>query len=233
MKKIGIIGGLGALASCDLYQKIISLTPANKDQDHIPLIIDSNSQIPDRTSFIMGESSIDPTLHFIQSAKNLKNCGCDDIAIACNTAHFFAEAIEKEVDVKILHIAKIAINAVKKEFPNAKKIAIIGTTGTKKAGIYDKILKQNSYEIVEFDERTTKDIMACIYDGVKAGKTKEYIDLFNDIIKRIDADVFIAACTEIPMLLPYLKSDVKFIDATLELARFIVSYSKGEVEFNS
>lgn len=226
MKTIGIIGGMGAMASVDLYEKITKFTDVKCDQEHIHLMIDSNSQIPDRTAFIKGLSDKNPLDELVKSAKNLKICGCDEIVLACNTAHFFADEIEKRANVKILHIASIASNALKLKFKDAKSVAIISTTATRDSKIYDKFL--SDYKIVEISNDDANLIMDCIYKGVKANKIDDYIEIFNDLINRIDADVFIAGCTEIPLLLPYLKNKRdKFIDATEELAKFIVNFAKN------
>ncbi|CZE48253.1 aspartate/glutamate racemase family protein [Campylobacter geochelonis] len=226
VKRVGIIGGMGSLASVDLYAKVVALTPAKKDQDHVLLTIDNNAAIPDRTEFIFGNGE-NPLPYLIDSANRLKNSGCKAITLACNTAHFFADDIAKACDVKILNIISLSVEAIKKNFPNAKNIAVIATTGTKKTGLYDKVLKENGFLSVELGEQNQEDIMKCIYDGVKAGKTAEYAPLFNQVIDSISADVFIAACTEIPILLPYLKKDVKFIDATEELAKGIVEFARA------
>ncbi|AQW81166.1 aspartate racemase [Campylobacter pinnipediorum subsp. pinnipediorum] len=224
MKQIGIIGGMGPLATIDLYNKIVSLTPATCDQKHIHVVIDSYPQIEDRTKFII-DNEKSPIDKLVESAKRLKTAGCDAIIISCNTAHYFAEEIEKQANVKILYITKIAIEAIKKIYPNAKDIAVIATSGTKKGRVYDKILEENGLNSVSFTNEQQKALMDCIYKGVKAGKTKDYVSLFNKIISEIKADVYIAACTEIPMFLEYLDKPYNFIDATLELAKYTVNYA--------
>lgn len=226
MKCVGIIGGMGAKASVDLYDKITQLTPATRDQDHIHLIIDSYAQIEDRTSFILNQGQ-DPLPKLLLSANRLKNCGCDAIAIACNTAHFFADELEKQTGLKILHIAKIAISALINTNPEAKDIAVIATTGTQKGQIYEKVLAMYGLNSVQITDAQQEAIMSCIYKGVKAGKTEEFAPLFSQVLREIKADVFVAACTEIPLLLPHIKQDFKFIDATLELAKQIVKFAKS------
>ena len=110
MKCLGIIGGMGPLASADLYKKMTELTPATCDQEHLHIVIDSYSQIEDRTKFIMGEGP-SPLPKLVESAKRLKNAGCEALLMSCNTAHFFAEDIQKQAGVKILHIARAAVDA--------------------------------------------------------------------------------------------------------------------------
>lgn len=226
MKRVGIIGGMGALASADLYSKIVALTPAKCDQDHILLTIDNNSQIPDRTKFIF-EGGNDPKPFLIDSAKRLKNSGCEAICMACNTAHYFADDIKKSVDIEILHMPKITVQSVIKNHPKAKNIAVIATTATRRTAIYDKFLKEFGLNSVEMTKEQEQAIMDCIYKGVKAGKTAEYLELFQKTIDEIEADIFIAACTEIPIFMPLIKDSSKFVDATNELAKAVIEFAKS------
>lgn len=227
LKRVGIIGGMGSLATADLFFKIISLTNAKCDSEHIPLLIDNYAQIPDRTKFILGNGE-NPLPYLVESANRLKNGDCQAIAIACNTAHYFVDDLKKSVDIEILHIADIAVKAIKNQFPDAKKIAPIATTATKQAKIYDKILQEYGYDIVEISKDKQEGIMSCIYDGVKANKIDEYAPKFIEILQTIDADVYIAGCTEVPIFLPYVGSNYKFIDSSLELAKEIIRFSKSK-----
>ncbi|QKG29640.1 aspartate/glutamate racemase family protein [Campylobacter sp. RM16187] len=224
MKRVGILGGMGPLATIDLYAKIVELTDAKKDQDNIPIIIDNYPQIPDRTAYIL-HGGQDPFPFMKEAALRLKNAGCEAACMACNTAHYFADRLVEETGINLLHIAGIAVDAIKKEYPNAKKIAVIATTGTTKAKIYENKLIQNGFECVQIPENLLENIMDCIYKGAKANKLKEYVELFNDTIDQVQADVYIAACTEIPLFLPYAKKKDKFVDATLELAKAAVKFS--------
>lgn len=227
MKTIGIIGGMGPLATIDLYEKITFNTKAEKDQDHIHIIIDSYPQIEDRTAYIL-HGGKNPKDKLIESAKRLENAGADALIMPCNTAHFFAKDIEKEVSIPLIHIVKSTAEAIKNKYPKANKIGLIATTGTLKSGVYANILKDYGYHIIELDERLENDIMDCIYKGVKAGKIEEYVPLFQKCVDKITdmgADVLIAGCTEIPILVPHIKSKIPVVDATLELALAAIAFS--------
>lgn len=227
MKTIGIIGGMGPLATIDLYEKITFNTKAEKDQDHIHIIIDSYPQIEDRTAYIL-HGGKNPKDKLIESAKRLENAGADALIMPCNTAHFFAKDIEKEVSIPLIHIVKSTAEAIKNKYPKANKIGLIATTGTLKSGVYANILKDYGYHIIELDERLENDIMDCIYKGVKAGKTEEYVPLFQKCVDKVTdmgADVLIAGCTEIPILVPHIKSKIPVVDATLELALAAIAFS--------
>ena len=216
MKTIGIIGGMGPLATIDLYEKITFNTKAEKDQDHIHIIIDSFTHRKPISKC------------FFPIIKRLEKAGADALIMPCNTAHYFANDIEKEVGIPLIHIVKSAAEAIKNKYPNAKKTGLIATTGTIKSGVYANILKDYGYDIIELDEKLENNIMDCIYKGVKAGKTEEYVTLFQECVDKITdmgADVLIAGCTEIPILVPHIKSKLPVIDATLELALAAVNFA--------
>lgn len=227
MKTLGIIGGMGPAATIDLYKKIVEQTPAEKDQDHIHVIIDSYPQIEDRTSYILhGGKSPAPKL--IESAKRLEAAGADALIMPCNTAHYFAKDIEKAVYIPLIHIVKCSAEAIKKKYPYVRKIGLIATTGTIKAGVYGDILKNYDLETITLNDELENNIMDCIYKGVKAGKTEEYSKLFQkcvDDIASLGAELLIAGCTEIPLLMPYVKTNLPVIDATYELASAAVKYA--------
>ena len=230
MKRLGIIGGMGPMATIDLYKKITDLTDAKKDQDHIHIIIDSYPQIEDRTAHIInGEKS--PLPRLLETAKRLAAAGADALLMPCNTAHYFADDIVKEINVPLIHMIKCAAEAIKNNYPKTKKIALFATTGTRRAGVYDKIFSVYGFETVQFPQALENDIMACIYDGVKAGKIAEYVPLFQKCVDEaslMGVDVMAAGCTEIPLLLPHIKTNTPFVDATTELAKAAVKFALGK-----
>lgn len=226
MKRVGIIGGMGAAATADLFCKIIKLTKAKSDQENIPLLIDNNSQIPDRTAYILDNFKPDPYPFLKDSAQRLKKGGCEAICMACNTAHYFANRLENEVDIKLLHIAKITIKALQNE-TNVKKVAIIATKGTRDFKIYSNELKNAGFFEIYINDKQQEVIMNTIYKGAKAGNIELYKDELNNLINSINADRFIAACTEIPLFLKFLDKREKFIDSTNELTKEIISFSRS------
>lgn len=227
MKTIGIIGGMGPAATIDLYKKIVDQTPAEKDQEHIHVIIDSYPQIEDRTGYIL-HGGINPAPRLVESAKRLEAAGVDALIMPCNTAHYFAKDIESAVNIPLIHIVKCSAEAIKNNYPETKKIGLIATTGTIKAGVYGNILKEYGFETLELPEKIENNIMDCIYKGVKAGKTEEYSSLFQqsvDEITSLGADLLIEGCTEIPLLMPYVTTKLPAIDATYELACAAVKFA--------
>lgn len=228
MKRVGIMGGMGPLATVDLFYKIVVGNPVGKDQEHIPLIIDNYPQIEDRTGYILSDNNINPADKMIESARRLKKAGCEGIAIACNTAHYFVEFIHEVMDIDIIHIVDASIYAIQYKYPNARKVAVLATKGTTAARIYDDKLISSGFEVMPVQVDLQNLLMDCIYKGAKAGKISLYADSFNTILRSIDADIFILACTELPLFLEYLVEDIKYIDANEELAQAIIRYSKSD-----
>ena len=100
-----------------------------------------------------------PKDKLIESAKRLEKAGADALIMPCNTAHYFANDIEKEVGIPLIHIVKSAAEAIKNKYPNAKKTGLIATTGTIKSGVYANILKDYGYDIIELDEKLENNII--------------------------------------------------------------------------
>ena len=139
-KAIGILGGMGPLATADLFEKITLLTKAETDRDHIRVYIDSNANIPDRTAAILG-SGEDPVPEMASALRNLEKCGADCIIMPCNTAHYFLPRLQEMTEIPFLSILTAAAEACKTQFPG-KTVGILGTTGTLSANLYQKALDQ-------------------------------------------------------------------------------------------
>ncbi|HHF98571.1 MAG TPA: amino acid racemase [Candidatus Aerophobetes bacterium] len=224
MKTIGIIGGMGPEATLDLFYKIIKNTPAKKDQEHIHLIIDNYPQIPDRTQFILGKGD-NPLPYLLKSAKLLENAGADAICMPCNTAHFFVEDIRKNINVPFISIVESVLKDIKENYTNVERIGLLASEGTIAGKVYHRIFEKEGYTIVVPEKNIQKKIMDVIY-SVKAGKIKEKVKLMQECIDKISnkADILVAACTEIPILIPHIESKIPVIDATISLAKSVVEF---------
>ena len=111
-KVLGIIGGMGPLSAVKLFERIVLLTDANCDQEHLRILIDNNTSIPDRTDYILGKIKEDPRVQLIQSAQKLETMGADYLVICCNTAHYFYEELAQSVDIPILNMIEEAAKYV-------------------------------------------------------------------------------------------------------------------------
>ena len=109
--KLGVLGGMGPLATVDFLAKLIAVTPAEFDQDHIPTIIYSAPYIPDRTANIRGHGP-SPLPYMLSGLGFLEQSGVSCIAIPCNTAHFWYDQLSASASVPTFHIADAACDCV-------------------------------------------------------------------------------------------------------------------------
>ena len=137
-KTIGILGGMGPLATADLYRKIIEQTKADCGSDHIRVYIDGNAAIPDRTAAIL-HGGEDPVPEMLSALRHLEACGADCIIMPCNTAHYFLPRLQKETLIPILDMQKITARVCRERFPG-KTAAILATDGSIQSGLFDRAL---------------------------------------------------------------------------------------------
>lgn len=223
MKVIGIAGGMGPQATCDLYMKVIQHTPAEKDQDHFRVIIDSNPKIPDRTAYILGKGE-DPRPNLIETARNVEKAGASFIAIPCNTAHYFYKDVQGNVGIPVLHMMKEVALHLKGKVQTA---ALLATSGTLKIGLYRDALSAAGIDTIVPGKEGQKQVMESIY-LVKSGKferARELIIEQGKALSALGAEVVIAGCTEIPLILKQGDLDIDVIDATDVLAKACVRFA--------
>ena len=217
-KVIGIIGGMGPMATADLFVKMVSKTDADCDQQHAHIIIDNNTQVPDRTAAILSDGA-DPLPELIGSAKRLEAAGADVLTIACNTAHYFYDGIQQAVKVPVLHMPRET--AKKAAELGYKKCGLLATAGMIKSGIYARAFEEAEIELIVPDAEGQKAVMKMIYDGVKAGK-KQYdttdVNAVIQSLKEQGAECFILGCTELPLAVDMYGISEVSIDPTSVLA---------------
>jgi len=144
---IGIIGGMGPEATVDFYREIIRLTPAQKDQDHIPVLIYSNPRIPERTQAIL-HGGEDPTPYLIDAARILERAGAGILAIPCNTAHYFLPRVRPAVKIPILDMIEETFLRTRAEVGDIKAVGLLATTGTVESGVYRNIFTRHGVSIL-------------------------------------------------------------------------------------
>jgi len=227
-KIIGILGGMGPEATVDLFYKIIKFTPAEKDQDHLRIIIDSNPKIPDRTAAILGKGK-DPLPALQETAKKLEKAGADFIIIPCNTAHYFFPSIQKSVQIPVLNMIEEAAKETQQRIPQIKKVGLLASIGIYKTEIYHRYFKKINIEVVFPEGKDKEEVMKAIY-AVKAGELSEevkknIIKIAQKLINR-GAETIIAGCTEIPLILKEGDVPVPLIDPTQILAKIAIQKAK-------
>ena len=210
----------------DFFAKVIALSTAGSDQDHLRIIIDNNPKIPDRTKAILtvGESPL-PAL--VITAKNLERAGVDFIVIPCNTAHYFYEDLIKEVAVPVLHMIREVANAVTTSLPECKKVGLLATTGTITSNLYQKDFQQKGIKVIAPDAQDQAKVMYAI-TKIKAGQKdiarKQLIEIGKLLIES-KVEAIILGCTDIPVVIKTTDFAVPVFDSNIVLAEAAVKFA--------
>ncbi len=200
-KILGVLGGLGPLATVYFMDLIVKMTEAKKDQEHISMIVLNHAAIPDRTEFILDASKPNPLPMMIEDAKKLQSAGADYVVMPCNTAHFFYEQIQHNIDIPMLNIIEETVRFARNE-KNVKKLGILATKGTVSAGSYQRMCEKYGVEWAIPSLQDEQSLMNIIYNQVKAGKEIN-INEFLKIIENMKADgceAVALGCTELSVI---------------------------------
>ena len=215
-KVLGILGGVGPLATAYFMETIIRRTEAASDQDHLEMVVLNHTEIPDRTAYILHSRSPDPGPVLAEDARRLESWGADVIVIPCNTAHYFYPQVSRAVSIPLLNM--IGETAGELSRLGARRAGLLATTGTIRSGLYQDALGQAGIEPVLPSERGQTAVMSLIYDDIKAGRPpeREKLRLLREEFPGCDRIVL--GCTELSLLKRLLSLDDFFLDALEVLA---------------
>jgi len=228
-KTIGIIGGMGALATVDIFQNIVTKTYARNDQEHIPILIDNNTRIPCRAKYLLGKGE-SPIKEIMASANKLKEMGADFLLLPCNTAHYFYESVSLNIDTPVLNMveetAKVAAEL------GIKKVGMLGTRGFITHVNYQQHYKKHKVEVTQPTDREQKELDNIIFNGVKKHNFNVDTSLLLSTLDRLydeGAEAFVLACTELPIMFSTLDCKHKIINPTDIVAKKAILLAGGKL----
>lgn len=227
-KVLGIIGGMGPMATADLFIKIIEMTDADCDGGHLHILIDNNTDIPDRTKSILSGS--DAPLRFMaESAERLTAQGADILVIPCHTAHYFYDGLQKLSRVPVINMLDVL--AQEAQSAGYGRLGLLATDGVVQSGIYGKAFSSSGVELIYPDPEGQEKLMHLIYAQVKAGKPADTsaMDACLDGMAARGAEAFILGCTELPLVFSN-RPDRRFIDPTALLAEAAIKAVSGSIK---
>ena len=218
-KTLGIIGGMGPLATAELFYHIISLTDTDSDTGHIHILINNNPKIPDRTKAILEGHDL-PYPSILETAQTLERMGADILLLPCNTSHVYYERLCGQLKVPVINMIEEAAKHICEL--DLKKVGLLATTGTIKAGLYEKELEKCGIATLLPTERGQAEVMSIIYNGVKAGAQQyDTAALCHELREMMNkgAQSFILGCTELPVAFVKYGVNFPFIDPGQLLAK--------------
>jgi len=229
-KTVGVLGGMGPDATVDFMAKVIALTPAGNDQDHIRMLVDHNPHVPNRQDHILGTGE-DPGPALAAMAKRLEQAGADFLVMPCNTAQAYEQDILDAISIPLISIIEETIAFVGEVAPDANAVGVLATVGCLQADMYQRALSANDLLAVLPDDEELQQLMTLV-NGVKAGtnddRTRQAMRELAEALVARGAEAVIAGCTEIPLLLDESMLDVPLISSTDVLAQKTVQLAKPE-----
>lgn len=199
-KIIGVIGGMGPIATSHFMELIIRMTEAKIDQEHLDMIIYNIPSIPDRTEFILDHSKPNPLPEIIRIGHMLEKEGVEYLCMPCITAHYFMNELEEAFSKPFINIVSETANYLDRK--GIRKAGIMATDGTVSAGLFQNAFLKYGIEPVLPSPERQKDVMHIIYENVKANLPVE-MDRFQNVeleLKGNGAEAIILGCTELSLV---------------------------------
>lgn len=233
---LGIIGGMGPMASAVFYDMISSKTDASCDQENLDLILLSHAGMPDRTRAILSkdEAQIEEVRSKLYAdAMFLQNAGCTAIAVTCNTAHYFVNMIEDELDIPFIHLIRETAEAVASRI-GAKKVAVLATDGTIETRLYQDELSKRG--VIAFTPKAEVQalVMHEIYECIKSGKPadEEIWQKIEEYVKAEGCEAAVLACTELSVVRKELSLGSFYFDPMDIMAESCLDFyeKRGEIK---
>ena len=228
---VGVLGGMGPEATVDFMAKVIALTAASCDQDHVRMLVDHNPHVPNRQDAILGGGE-DPGPVLADMAADLESIGADFLVIPCNTAYVFEDAILEATHIPLISIIGVSIAAAQEQAPGAERIGVLPTDGCLTSGVFQRGLAAAGLAAELPAEDELREFMALI-KTIKAGKhsaeTARRMAALAEALVARGAGAVIAGCTEIPLVLEQDAVSVPLISSTDALAEITVKLATGAI----
>lgn len=226
---LGIIGGMGPMATAYFMELLIDMTKADSDKEHLEMIIYNVPAIPDRTAYILGKSPESPLPQLMRIANNLKEQSVECIAMPCMTAHYFHEEL-MQLDVNLIHGIRETVSALREA--GVTRAGVMATDGTISSGIFQRELEAQGIEAVLPDEMHQRKVMDMIYKDIKAGhmpSEQDVYELKQHILEKKGAQVMILGCTELSLLKKEYDLGAGIVDTLEVLAKKALQICGKEV----
>lgn len=217
-KTLGVIGGLGPLATAHLLEMMVSMTDATTDQEHMEVVVVSTPSTPDRTAYLLDQTKDDPVPSMVASGQKLTALGVHHIAIPCVTSHAFYERLRTAINVPILNMVRDTARHLKEA--GVSVVGIAATDGTLKAGLFQTELEALGIKSIIPTAASQGLVMSLIYDDVKAGRvpTLAKFEAVSEELRHKGAETVVLGCTELSQVKRYTSRDLLCLDAMEVLA---------------
>ncbi|SFF73474.1 aspartate racemase [Roseobacter denitrificans OCh 114] len=217
---------MGVEATLELMKRVHAATPAEDDQDHVPMFVDMNPQVPSRIRHVIEKTGPDPGPVLAQMAARLELAGAQVLAMPCNTAHLYATQIEDAVGISLLNMPKLACAQAAQGMKRGGIVGILASPATNSSGLFGNFLAR--HEVQSAFPENEDGILASIRRIKKSGPTQTDITLLEreaaSLVRR-GAERVIIGCSEFSLVSERIRCPVPILDTLDVLVSEIVSFS--------
>nr|MBP3598556.1 amino acid racemase [Eubacterium sp.] len=219
MKTIGIIGGLGPMATVQYLEMVTKMTDVTRDQEHPRLLLTSIPDTPDRTEFILGKSNESPLPHMVRAGRQLAEMGADFVTIPCVTAQYFYEELVDALPVPVISLCgNVAEDVAAK---GIRKVGLLATSGTIESKVLEQEFAKAGVEAMVPEAAEQELVMTVIYDQIKKGTSVNWnmVNQVRDSLLDRGAEKLILGCTELSLLKKEKELGSQYVDVLEVLAQ--------------
>jgi|APEBP8051073178_1049388.scaffolds.fasta_scaffold00040_65 aspartate racemase len=225
-RRVGILGGMGPEATVLLMQRILGATPATDDADHVPLIVDQNTQVPSRIRRLIEGRGEDPGPVLVAMARRLEQAGAEALAMPCNTAHHYAHLIRQAVSVPFIDMVELSVaRAAERPGP----VGILASPAVRRVGLFDTALERfGRTAVYPSDEDALLAAIRALKSSGPSPETRQVLKDASAELLRAGAVVQLIACTEFSLISEETDPRCTAFDTLDELAAAVVAFSRGK-----
>lgn len=228
-KVVGVIGGMGPDATVALMQRVIALTPADDDADHIHMLVDNNPKVPSRLKALLGSGSEDaenPGPVIAEMAARLEAAGADFLVMPCNTAHHYHHYAMSATTIPVWHLIELCARTINREHPECNKVGLLASSATHGIQLFEPAFEQCGLSTV-YPNQQVQDVVMDLIMAVKAGSADAaLIERYNTAVANFaqqGVDCLFLGCSELSTLLSQHRQSVPMFDSVEILAEAVVA----------
>lgn len=225
-RRLGLLGGMGPEATVLLMSRIIAATTAKDDHDHIPMIVDNNTQVPSRIAALIEGSGTDPGPVLREMARKLEDYGAEALIMPCNTAHTYAADIRTAVTIPFIDMVHETVAAITALDVKVCRLGVLASPATRMTRIFEQAFEPADVELVwPADEAAT---LATIRHIKAHGPDANALHQLNRAVASLRSggiDAALIGCTEFSLLTEQLAVDVPRIDTLTVLVDRAVTFA--------
>lgn len=225
---VGILGGMGPEATVELMRRVLVATPAADDSDHVHLLVDSNPDVPSRIAALIDRTGESPEPELVRMAQRLRVGGAEALAIACNTAHTYAPAITRAVDIPLLDMIELTSERIAEMALRHRRVGLLASTAVVDLAMYHKALAVRDIAVaVPQQQSALVDVIKAVKRGDNGATTRRSFAQISGDLTAQGVDLLLVACTELSILADSIDPDTPCVDSLDVLVAEIVEFGTG------